>query len=320
MAVTDPPISNGALRRITLNLRKTVPTHGLGAHLRRHAGQSLVFREYRDYQMGDDIRLVDWAASRRSGQAGQKIVKSFESEEQMTLVLVIDDRAAMRLPKRREKLLLALWIARALAVIAAENGDRVVLASLFSTKPPARATGRQVPAVARSFCEKLWQDGSNDLEQLPVSRALSLTKLLTPASAVVLISDLLFDDPDGSVARFAQEAQKSWRDFHVVGLNSIDAELAGVRQFERMLVENTEGRLFPEESYAVDDPFVAEIRQRVHTHIEALRNAWSGRGLVWHRPLVLPTISGNQALAQMFIKCIGHLPVAQSIAARGLAK
>ncbi len=320
MVATDPPISNGALRRINLNLRKTVPTHGLGAHLRRHAGQSLLFREYRHYHVGDDIRLVDWAASRRSGQSRQKIVKSFEAQEQITLVLVVDDRATMRLPEGAEKLLLALWTARALAVIAAENGDRVVLAGLFSSLPPSIASGLKVRTAAHDFCENIWQKGSRDISRVPTARTRHLTKLLQPASAVVLVSDLLFEDPSGHVARFMQDAQKNWRDCHVVVIDSTEAELAQAARHGRILVQDTEGREFSQESYIPDERLLTDTRQRIKDHVDKLRRSWAGRGLVWHRPLVMPKEPTKAALEKLFIQHIGHLPVLHSIAARGIAR
>jgi uncharacterized protein (DUF58 family) len=151
MNPTEPPLNRQILLQAQLRLRQNVPSGGLGQHLRRRAGQSLEFREFRGYQIGDDIRLVDWRASLRTGRAGRRLVRVFEAEERTTLLIVVDARPAMRLPEDAPKLLVALWTLRALAEVAAAAGDEVVLGTLFSSRDdrPVSARGRGAPTLAR---------------------------------------------------------------------------------------------------------------------------------------------------------------------------
>lgn len=319
MDATEPPVNRDDLRKAHLRLRQTVPSGGIGQHLRRRAGQSLEFREFRSYQMGDDIRLVDWRASLRTGRRDGRLVRVFEAEERMTLVIVVDTRAAMRLPEGTPKLLAALWILRALAEVAASSGDEVVLGTLFSPHDdrPVSARGRAAPALARQFAADLWSAPAAPLDQVPVASTAGLMRRLRPASAVVLLSDLLFDDPGGEVARFVRAAQRSWRQVFVQRLDSLDAELALARAAGRLRVAATEGRRFDDAPTEIDRSWEAAIRARIGGHVEALLAEWAGPGLTVEPPMTWPTTGGLAALKAGFAAGFPASRLLRGIAARG---
>lgn len=319
MDVTEPPIPRDALRRMQLRLHQNVPSGGIGQHLRRRAGQSLEFREFRAYQMGDDIRLVDWRASLRAGRAGGKLVRVFEAEERMTLLIVVDARAAMRLPEDAPKLLVALWILRALSEIAAITGDEVVLGTLFSPRDdrPVSARGRAAPNLARQFAEDLWSAPPPPLDAVPLVSTAALQRRLRPASAVVLLSDLLFDDPEGAIARFLRLAQESWRQVLVQPLDSLEAELDLARTAGRMRVAATEGRQFDDTPTEVDSPWTETIRQRIGDHLTAQVSGWSGPGLTVEPPLRWPVSPGLEAIKAEFAARLLSSNLLRGIASRG---
>lgn len=319
MDATEPPISREILRQAQLRLRRTVPGGGIGQHLRRKAGQSLEFREFRDYQMGDDIRLVDWRASLRRGRNGGRVVKVFDAEERMTLLIVVDTRAAMRLPEPAPKLLAALWILRALTEVAAASGDEVVLGTLFSPRDarPLSARGGAAPGLARQFAEDLWAAPVVDLADVPTVSTEALTRCLRPASAVVLLSDLLFEDPGGAIARFVRASQESWRQVFVQPLDSLGAELSMARDAGRIRVAATEGRLFGDAPTVVDTPWEEAIRDRIGAHVSERLADWAGPGLTVEPPLVWPDIGGLSALRTLFATVFPASGLLRGIAARG---
>lgn len=319
MDATEPPVSRDVLRKAHLRLRQNVPTGGVGQHLRRRAGQSLEFREFRSYQMGDDIRLVDWRASLRTGRPDGRLVRVFEAEERTTLLIVVDARAAMRLPEQAPKLLAALWALRALAEVAASSGDEVVLGTLFSPRDdrPVSARGRAAPALARQFAEDVWSAPAEPLDSVPVASTAGLMRRLRPASAVVLLSDLLFDDPGGGIARFMRAAQDSWRQVFVQRLDSLEAELALARSAGRLRVAATEGRRFGDEPTEIDRPWEEAIRARIGAHVDGRLAEWSGPGLTVEPPLVWPTTGGLAALRAGFAASFPASGLLRGIAARG---
>ena len=118
---TAPPIAPREIDRLRLAVGRSWPSSGTGAHMRRKQGQSLQFREFRDYQPGEDIRNVDWRMSARRldpDGAWRLTSRTFDAEERLTLAVLLDVRAAMRLPEGAPKLLAGLWYMRALAAVA----------------------------------------------------------------------------------------------------------------------------------------------------------------------------------------------------------
>lgn len=321
MDVTAPPLSADRLDRARLRLKRNVPMHGIGQHLRRRVGQSLEFRDFRDYQMGDDIRLVDWRASLRAPHMG-KVVRVFEAEERMTLVIIVDARPAMRLPEGQSKLLYALWTLRSLAEVAAASGDEVVLGTIFSARDmqPVAARGRAVPALARQFCEDLWAEAIPTLGEIPVCNTQALQRCLRPASAVVLLSDLLFEDRTGQIARFLVEAQTSWRQVFVQRLDSVETELTLARKAGRIRLAAVEGQSFDEVALEIDDAYAEDARARIGAYLAAQMRRWAGPGLTIEPPIHWPLNQDRDALRRIFARDFLNSGLFKGIAARGGAR
>lgn len=316
---TAPPLPLDRLQRLRLALRKTVPSQTLGTHLRRKQGQSLQFRDYRAYQRGDDIRAVDWRASLRRGDEDDLIVKTFEAEERMTLVLIADVRPAMRLPEEAPKLIYALWALRCLAQVAAESGDDVVFASLFGQQnaAPLRARGRAVPAAARRFAQRLWLADGFGLELEPAAKVDGIMALLKPASVVVLLSDMLFADPLGDVTRLAQAAQKNRRMLLVMELDTMAMEYASLNTGGPVRLATVEGRTFGDTPRLFGADIYNGLQAAVAAHHLDLRRKWAGSGLVWPAPVSWPVGLGRAGLAELFNATFPLSPLFRAVAARG---
>ena len=85
----------------------------------------MAFREVRPYQLGDDVRTIDWNVSARMNDA---FVKVFVEEREMTVMLVVDLSASERFGTRRAaKLRVASEVAALLSLSAIRNGDRIGL-------------------------------------------------------------------------------------------------------------------------------------------------------------------------------------------------
>jgi uncharacterized protein (DUF58 family) len=100
----------------------SVPTPGVHRSLFR--GHGLNFAGYREYQHGDDIRLVDWNVTARSSRP---MLKLFEQEHASALMVVLDASASMTGP-HPEKWQAAAALAVLFAFVAARDGERLGLA------------------------------------------------------------------------------------------------------------------------------------------------------------------------------------------------
>lgn len=86
-------------------------------------GRGLDFAEVRGYQPGDDVRMIDWKVTARTGQAHTKL---FVEEKERPIFIVVDCRSGMRFGTRRMfKSVLAARLAAILGWCAVSNNDRV---------------------------------------------------------------------------------------------------------------------------------------------------------------------------------------------------
>jgi uncharacterized protein (DUF58 family) len=88
-------------------------------------GRGMEFSEVREYQMGDDIRSIDWNVSARFGHP---FVKVFEEERELTVMLIVDlSRSGDFGSGTRFKNEVATEICAVLAFSAIKNNDKVGL-------------------------------------------------------------------------------------------------------------------------------------------------------------------------------------------------
>jgi uncharacterized protein (DUF58 family) len=100
-------------QQYALRLPRQTPRGATGLALGQRAGSSLEFKDYRDYQIGDDLRHIDWNAYARSDQLS---VKLYREEVTPHLDLVLDVSRSMALEgtaKERASLALAAFLATA---------------------------------------------------------------------------------------------------------------------------------------------------------------------------------------------------------------
>lgn len=278
-----PPLRPAQMDRLRLRLRNRMPTAGLGAHIHRRMGQSLEFREFRDYVMGDDFRKVDWAASARHGQEGDLIVREFQAEERRRLVILADLRPAMRLPDALPKLVISAWVAQCLARAAMAEGDQVQIVPLFTRQGRDLLLSRprdleKLRRLYRTVAEaELSADDWATVPDIgPAGKGLSLK----PASVVVLISDMLFADPGGHLRRLAAAAQESYRSLHVVELDAWPHERALLAAGPFRLGALA-GRSFGEALSEGAESFLQRSDQALAEHRAKLRRGLNHGALVW---------------------------------------
>jgi len=80
--------------RYTLNIPRDAMQGSVGIQSGRSAGNSIDFRDYREYQIGDDLRRIDWGVFARSDDL---IVKLYRDEVCPHLDIVLDCSQSMGL-------------------------------------------------------------------------------------------------------------------------------------------------------------------------------------------------------------------------------
>jgi uncharacterized protein (DUF58 family) len=119
------------IRRLEIATRKAVNATLAGQYHSVFKGRGMVFSEVRQYQPGDEIRIIDWNVTARMNEP---YVKVFTEERELTVILVVDVSASKEFASRGQaKSEIAAEVAAQIAFSAIANNDRVGLI-LFSDR------------------------------------------------------------------------------------------------------------------------------------------------------------------------------------------
>jgi uncharacterized protein (DUF58 family) len=111
------------VRRIEIQTRRMVVDALAGEYHSIFKGRGMEFSEVREYQVGDDIRTIDWNVTSRTGALH---VKKFTEERELTVLLLLDASGSADFGTRsRFKRELAAEMGALLAFSAIKNNDRV---------------------------------------------------------------------------------------------------------------------------------------------------------------------------------------------------
>jgi uncharacterized protein (DUF58 family) len=113
------------VRQIEIKTRGVVNEVFSGEYHSVFKGRGMEFSEVREYQIGDDIRSIDWNVSARFGHP---YVKIFEEERELTLMLLVDLSGSLvfgSVDKTKQQI--AAELTAILAFSALKNNDKVGL-------------------------------------------------------------------------------------------------------------------------------------------------------------------------------------------------
>ena len=113
------------VKRIELRTRGLVNSRFVGEYHSVFKGQGMEFSEVREYQSGDEVRMIDWNVSARMNRL---FVKRYVEERELTVLLIVDCSGSSRFGTgERDKQSMAAELAAVLALTATRNNDRVGL-------------------------------------------------------------------------------------------------------------------------------------------------------------------------------------------------
>ncbi|MBQ7833003.1 MAG: DUF58 domain-containing protein [Lachnospiraceae bacterium] len=124
-------------------------------------GNSVEFSDFREYQLGDDIRRIDWNAY---GRFDKLYIKLFMEEKEGIFQIFMDTSKSMDYGAAH-KGVCALRIAAALSYVVLENSDRLYLNLMKEGKLecPKSYTGKQAFSKVIDYLENVKFDGAGDL-------------------------------------------------------------------------------------------------------------------------------------------------------------
>ncbi len=111
------------IRKIEIRTRGLSKNIFSGQYHSVFKGRGIAFSEVREYQYGDDIRLIDWNVTARFNHP---YVKVFEEERELTLILLIDISGSQNFGTNKEtKRDLVAEISAVLSFSALQNNDKI---------------------------------------------------------------------------------------------------------------------------------------------------------------------------------------------------
>ena len=156
----------------------------------------MAFSEVREYQYGDDIRMIDWNVSARFNHP---FIKVFEEERELTVMLVVDVSASGEFGTVTQmKKDIAAELCAVLAFSAIQNNDKVGVI-FFSDKielfiPPKKGRTHILRIVRELLEFKPQNRGTNIAEGIRY-----LTSAIKKRSIAFLISDFLGEGYDDAL-------------------------------------------------------------------------------------------------------------------------
>jgi uncharacterized protein (DUF58 family) len=176
------------VRRIEIRTKKLVNDVFSGEYHSIFKGRGMEFEEVREYQPGDDIRIIDWNVTARYGYP---FVKKFTEERELTVMLLVDASSSGEFgTAQRMKGEIAAELCSVLAFSAIKNNDKVGMI-IFTDKIekyiPAKKGSSHVLRLIREVLYFKPEDQRTD-----INCALEfLGRIIKRRCVVFLVSDFL---------------------------------------------------------------------------------------------------------------------------------
>lgn len=234
------------VQRIQIQTSRLVNDVLAGAYESSFKGSGIEFDEVREYQVGDDIRSIDWNVTARTGHP---FVKRFVEERELTVILMVDASSSGYFGSTDKlKNEIAAELCAVLAFSAIKNNDKVGLI-IFTDRiekfvPPKKGK-RHVLRVIRELLYYKPQSPQTDIE-LGLAY---LNRIITRKAVVFIVSDFLSEGYEKSL-------RISNRKHDVIGINIVDPrelELPSLGFLELMDAETGES--------IIVDTYDAEFRK-----------------------------------------------------------
>ncbi len=176
------------IQSIEIRTKRLVNTVFAGDYRSSFKGRGVEFADVREYQLGDDVRTIDW---RLTARFGKPFVKQFAEERELLVLLLVDASGSNRFgTKGMFKLEQSAIIAATLAFSAIRNNDKVGLV-FFTDRierfvPPAKGRFHVLRLIRDILYFQPEHKGTEPIQALEF-----IMHILKRRAILFLISDLL---------------------------------------------------------------------------------------------------------------------------------
>lgn len=200
-------------------------------------GRGMAFSEVRNYQVGDDVRDLDWNVTARYASP---FVKVFEEERELTMMLLIDLTESTLFGGQHESVKeLMAEISATIAFSAMQNNDKIG-AIFFSNQIelfiPPRSGKKHILHIIRELLAFKPKGKSTDIN-VPLSY---LSKTIKKRCTAFLISDFIqtADNP------YTQTMSLAGRKHDVIALRIYEPQVSELPKWGLTLMEDLENKTY----------------------------------------------------------------------------
>ncbi len=219
------------ISRLDLRARHVVEGFLAGMHRSPYFGESVEFRQHREYSRGDDLRHVDWKVWAKHDRY---YVKQFEEDTNLRAVLLVDVSASMQYGSGPlNKYEYACTVASSLGYMLLRQQDAVGCVAFdqsIRAAVPLRTRRNHLSAIIQSL------DVNRPEKKTDLGRVLAEAAESYPRRGMmVLISDLLADREE--IFRGLRQLRSQGHDvllFHVMDDDELEFPFTGSTRFEGM--------------------------------------------------------------------------------------
>jgi uncharacterized protein (DUF58 family) len=187
-------IPQGLVEALDLVVARRVGGAMPGDRLGSGVGAGTEIAQLRPYEVGDDVRQLDPAATARTGEPH---VRVHVPERTLSTWLVVDVSPSMAFgTAERLKSDVADGVAQVIGRLAVRRAGRVAMMTFGAGRPrllPPRAARPGIVAIRRALGEGVVPDGAADPEAMSIA-LLRLGKVAKQAGLVVIVSDFRGQD------------------------------------------------------------------------------------------------------------------------------
>ncbi len=235
------PENLNSVKGLELIAKTILDGHHSGLNRSRKVGQGMEFSQYRSYEPGDDLRLLDWKMLARSSRY---YIKQAEIDTSIAIRFIIDSSASMKHTDNGfSKIDYCRFLCATLGYLAKHQGDAIGLFSLndqqlTSLYPKARVQhfNRFLHQLVEVESKGRWPDHKEAVAQLHDGRHKEL---------IIFLSDMYEEDDE--LSRFLSSIKTKRNEvilLHIMGQNELQLSYAETSTFqdlesnERIKIEN----------------------------------------------------------------------------------
>lgn len=231
----DPKILM-AIKELSLAAKTTIEGLMNGINKSSVKGPGMEFSQYRSYQPGDDLRLLDWKMFARSDRY---YIRESEIETNISIRFVVDASASMNhFDGSFKKIQYARYLAASLAYLGNSQGDAIGLNILMENEVLSLPARQNFDHLSRLFYQ---------LEQIEPGGKFTDPQRYQPfygnprkKELIVLITDL-YQDAD-EIFKLLDTISNSKHEvvlFHLMARNELEMDFKGYSTFEDLETGNT---------------------------------------------------------------------------------